>query len=78
MRASVAGCQVRQCKRSAAGVAARADERKKLERLCRYVSRPAIAEKRLSLTPNGNVRFQRISIHARLCLSSAATGREQP
>jgi len=41
-----------------AGVAARADERKKLERLCRYVSRPAVAEKRLSLTPNGNVRYQ--------------------
>ena len=27
-----------------AGVAARADERKKLERLCRYISRPAVAE----------------------------------
>jgi hypothetical protein len=33
-----------------AGVAARADEPKKLERLCRCVSRPAVAEKRLSLT----------------------------
>ena len=41
-----------------AGVAARADQRKKLERLCRYVSRPAVSEKRLSLTPNGNVRYQ--------------------
>jgi hypothetical protein len=40
-----------------AGVAARADQRQKLERLCRYISRPAIAEKRLSLTPNGNVRY---------------------
>ena len=40
-----------------AGVAAKADQRKKLERLCRYISRPAIAEKRLSLTPNGNVRY---------------------
>jgi len=38
-----------------AGVAARADERKKLEWLCRYISRQAVAEKRLSLTPNGNV-----------------------
>jgi hypothetical protein len=38
-----------------AGVAARADERQKLERLCRYISRPAIAEQRLPLTPNGNV-----------------------
>ena len=41
-----------------AGVAARADERKKLERLSRYFSRPAVSEKRLSLTPNGNVRYQ--------------------
>ena len=41
-----------------AGVAARADERQKLERLCRYISRPAISEKRLSLTPNGNVRYE--------------------
>ena len=41
-----------------AGVAARADERKKLERLCRYIARPAVSEKRLSLTPNGNVRYQ--------------------
>ena len=41
-----------------AGVSARADERKKLERLCRYISRPAVAEKRLSLTPNGNIRYQ--------------------
>ncbi len=41
-----------------ADVAARADEREKLERLCRYISRPAIAEQRLSLTPNGNVRYQ--------------------
>ena len=41
-----------------AGVSARADERKKLERLCRYISRPAVSEKRLSLTPNGNIRYQ--------------------
>ena len=26
--------------------------------MCRYISRPAVAEKRLSLTPNGNVRYQ--------------------
>lgn len=39
-----------------AGVSARADQREKLERLCRYMSRPAMSEKRLSLTPNGNVR----------------------
>lgn len=35
-----------------------ADERKKLERLCRYISRPAVSEKRLSLTRGGNVRYQ--------------------
>lgn len=29
-----------------------------LERLCRYISRPAVSEKRLSLTLNGNVRYQ--------------------
>ena len=28
----------------------------KLERLCRYMRRPAIAEQSLSHTPNGNVR----------------------
>ncbi len=41
-----------------AGVAARADERQKLERWCRYLSRPANSEKRLALTPKGNVRYE--------------------
>ena len=41
-----------------AGVAARADQRDKLERLCRYISRPAVSERRLSLTANGQVRYQ--------------------
>lgn len=41
-----------------AGVAARTDQRQKLERLCRYISRPAVAKQRLSLTPNGNLRYQ--------------------
>lgn len=41
-----------------AGGATRTDQRDKLERLCRYISRPAVAEKRLSLTPNGNVRYE--------------------
>lgn len=40
-----------------AGLAARADQSRKLERLCRYISRPAIAEQRQSLTPNANVRY---------------------
>ena len=41
-----------------AGVATGANERAKLERLCRYISRPAISEKRLSLTSNGEVRYR--------------------
>ncbi|MCP4494354.1 MAG: IS91 family transposase, partial [Gammaproteobacteria bacterium] len=41
-----------------AGVAAQAWERDKLERLCRYISRPALSEKRLSLTSGGNIRYQ--------------------
>jgi hypothetical protein len=41
-----------------AGVATARHERRKLERLCRYITRPAIAEPRLSLTPSGNVRYQ--------------------
>jgi len=40
-----------------AGVAAEADERAKLERLCRYISRPAVSTERLSLTAQGNVRY---------------------
>ena len=38
-----------------AGVACKSHQRKKLERLCRYITRPAIAEQRLSLASNGNV-----------------------
>jgi hypothetical protein len=55
-----------------AGVAAKANEREKvragtareaalghkLERLCRYITRPAISEKRLSLTNQGKVRYE--------------------
>ena len=41
-----------------AGVAAKAHERKKLERLCRYITRPPVAEKRLSLTRNAMVRYE--------------------
>ena len=36
-----------------AGVVAKAHQRKKLERLCRYIARPAVSEKRLSLTAHG-------------------------
>lgn len=41
-----------------AGVATRAKERAKLERLCRYITRPAVSTKRLSLTRNGQVRYE--------------------
>ena len=41
-----------------AGVCAQAHKRRKLEQLCRYITRPAISEKRLSLTSHGNVRIQ--------------------
>ena len=34
-----------------AGVATKTNERTKLERLCRYITRPAVSTKRLSLTP---------------------------
>jgi hypothetical protein len=41
-----------------AGVFANADEPEKLERLCRYISRPAISEHRLSMTQHGKVRYE--------------------
>jgi hypothetical protein len=41
-----------------AGVAAKANQRDKLERLCRYITRPAVSEKRLSLTNQGKVRYE--------------------
>ena len=41
-----------------ASVATKAHQREKLERLCRYITRPAISEKRLSLTSNGKVRYE--------------------
>lgn len=41
-----------------AGVATGAHQRKKLERICRYVARPAVSEKRLALTRDGRVRSE--------------------
>jgi hypothetical protein len=41
-----------------AGIGIEADARGKPERLCRYVSRPAVAEERLALTQRGDVRLQ--------------------
>ena len=42
------------------GVMAAVHQRDKLERLCRYVSRPAISEKRLALTSPGTNRACRL------------------
>jgi hypothetical protein len=39
------------------GVAAKAYERKRRERLCRYIARPAISEKRLSPTSRDKVCY---------------------
>jgi len=41
-----------------AGVAIKANERSKLEHLCRYITRPAVSTKRLSMTRNGRVRYE--------------------
>ncbi len=41
-----------------AGVAAKAQQRDKLERLCRYITRPPVSEQRLSLTAHGKVRYE--------------------
>jgi len=41
-----------------AGVATKANERAKLERLCRYITRPPVSTKRLSMTRNGRIRYE--------------------
>ncbi|MCF6263497.1 MAG: IS91 family transposase [Xanthomonadales bacterium] len=41
-----------------AGVATNSNERAKLERLCRYITRTAVSTKRLSMTRNGRVRYE--------------------
>ena len=41
-----------------AGVAVRANQRNEREQLCRYISRRAVSERRLSLTVGGKVRYQ--------------------
>jgi hypothetical protein len=42
-----------------AGVRIPADDRERLERLCRYALRPPVAQDRLHLTPEGQVVLQR-------------------
>ena len=41
-----------------AGVAAARHQRDKLERLARYISRPGVSEKRLSVTANNKIRYE--------------------
>ena len=41
-----------------AGVVAAADQRDKLERLCRYITRPAVSTQRLSLTAQGLIHYR--------------------
>ena len=41
-----------------AGIGVEADQREKLERLARYVSRPPVSVERLSLTTQGQVRYR--------------------
>jgi hypothetical protein len=41
-----------------ASTPAQAHERGKLEKLCRYITRPAIGERRLSISPQGKVRYE--------------------
>jgi len=50
-----------------AGVAARADERGKLECLCRHISRAAVSERRLSLTPGVNESMPAPRIERETC-----------
>ncbi len=39
-------------------MAAAVDERGKLERLCRYIARPAVSTERLLLTPQGLIHYR--------------------
>jgi hypothetical protein len=41
-----------------ASVGILANVRTKLERLCRYITRPAVSTKRLSMTRNGRIRYE--------------------
>ncbi len=41
-----------------AGIGIAATQRNRLEKLCRYISRPAVSEQRLSLTSQGLVRYR--------------------
>ena len=40
-----------------AGLAVKSNQREKLERLCRYICRPPVSEKRLFLTPRDDIGY---------------------
>jgi len=52
-----------------AGVAARAHDRNKVERLCRYIARPAVSSERLSLTQSGKIRYALKTPYPRYCIN---------
>ncbi|MCU7883133.1 MAG: transposase [Candidatus Thiodiazotropha sp. (ex Lucinoma annulata)] len=41
-----------------AGAVAQAHQRNKLERMCRYIVRPAVSEKQLLLLDDGRIRYE--------------------
>ena len=41
-----------------AGVATKAHERDRLEKVCRYIARPAVSEERLSINDQGDVIYK--------------------
>jgi hypothetical protein len=45
------------CKMLGAGVATEAHQKNKLERVAGYITRPPVAIERLSLTPQGHIKY---------------------
>lgn len=52
-----------------AGVATKAQEREKLEKICRYIARPAVAEERLSTNDRGEVIYKFKKPWSALCVA---------
>ncbi|MBL7668859.1 MAG: transposase [Bdellovibrionaceae bacterium] len=48
-----------------AGVATKAQEREKLEKICRYIARPAFSEERLSTNLRGEIIYRLKQTHLR-------------
>jgi len=57
-----------------AGVASKAKDRNKLERLCRYITRPAVSTKRLSI----DLHVQLIQFHRGFALKNNPTPNGKP